>query len=285
MASQLIRVKTSAGSLGLVDTGGSGLPLLMIHGSGSSYQVFYKQWGGPLAAGRRMIAIDLPGHGTSDDAADPQHSYSVSGMTDAVEEAMGRIGVSRAAILGWSLGGHIAIEMLARGRRVAGAMICGAPPISGGLVAALRGFQASFDMLLASKETYSERDAERFEALCFGDRSHPSFRRSILRADGKARGIFVKSLTRGGHDQRRDVQQADVPVAFVNGGRDPFLRLGYFAGLHVPVPFDGGPQVIAEAGHAPFWTHPAEFNALLSRFLMQVDAHEAATVGPIRAAS
>lgn len=285
MASQLMRIHTSAGSIGLVDTGGGGLPLLLIHGSGSSHQVFYKQWGSPLANSRRMIAIDLPGHGISDDAADPQRAYGVSGMADVVQEMLAKVGVSRAAVLGWSLGGHVAIELLARRRTLAGAMICGAPPVGAGLVSALRGFQASLDMLLASKETFSERDAERFDALCFGDRSHPSFRGAILRADGRARSIFVKSLMRTGHDQRRAVLEADVPIAFVNGSADPFVRLSYFAGLQVQVPFAGGAQVVAGAGHAPFWTHPAEFNALLSRWMAEVDAHEAATVAPVRAAS
>jgi len=285
MASRLMHVKTAAGSIALVDTGGAGLPLLMIHGSGSSHQVFYRQWGGPLAAGRRMIALDLPGHGASDDAADPGRTYGVTGMAEAVEQVLARIGVRRAAILGWSLGGHVAIEMLARGRIAAGVMLCGAPPVGVGLVAALRGFQASLDMLLASRETYSQRDAERFEALCFGERSHPSFLRSILRADGRARAAFVKNLMRGGYDQRRTVLEADVPVAFVNGASDPFVRLSYFAGLAVAVPFEGGAQVVAGAGHAPFWTHPAPFNALLGRFLLQVDAHEAATALPARAAS
>jgi pimeloyl-ACP methyl ester carboxylesterase len=284
MASRLSHVKTAAGSLALVDTGGPGLPLLMIHGSGSSHQVFYRQWGGPLAAGRRMIALDLPGHGASDDASDPDRTYGVTGMAEAVEQALARIGVRRAAIRGWSLGGHVAIEMLARGGIAAGVMVCGAPPVGVGLVAALRGFQASLDMLLASRETYSQRDAERFEALCFGGRSHPSFRRSILRADGRARAVFAKSLMRGAHDQRRAVLEADVPVAFVNGALDPFVRLSYFAGLTVAAPFEGGAQVVDGAGHAPFWTHPTVFNALLGRFLLQVDAHEAAA-RPVRAAS
>lgn len=284
MASERIRVRTAAGSIGLVDTGGGGLPLLMIHGSGGSYQAFFRQWGGALAAGRRMIAIDLPGHGTSDDATDPQATYTLTGMTDAVEEAMARLGIRRAALLGWSLGGHVAIEMLARRRFAAGVMVCGAPPVGPGLVGALRGFQATLDLLLASKEHFSERDAERFETLCFGDRSHPSFHRSILRSDGRVRSIFGKSLMRAAHDQRRTVLEADLPVAFVNGGQDPFVRLGYFAGLHVAVPFRDGAQVIPDAGHAPFWTHPSAFNPLLGEFLAQVDGHEAQAV-PVRAAS
>ena len=246
------------------------MPVVFLHGSGSSRKVFERQLGSALADDWRLIALDLPGHGESFDASDPADAYSVEGLADTVEEVLDQLGIRRAAIFGWSLGGHIAIELLARNRLVAGLMLSGAPPVPPGLIGMLRGFHPSFDILLASKEAYSERDAERFETLCFDARSNPAFRQSILRTDGKARAVFSKSMMRGGTNQRAAVLGADVPVAFVNGRHDPFVRLSYFVGLKPVHLFDDEAHVIESAGHAPFWTDADEFNPLLARFLSTV---------------
>lgn len=277
-------IAARAGAVHVVDTGGTGLPLVLLHGSGASAQCFYKQWGGALAHERRMIAIDLPGHGQSDNARDPTASYTVGGFADTVQEVLGKLSVSRAAFVGWSLGGHVTIELLERGGLVAGALLVGTPPTVPGMVGSIRAFAMSLDVLLASRESYSEKDIDRFNALCFDDQGHPSFRTAIARADGRFRPIFAKDLTKT-RDQRAAVLAADVPVMFVNGANDPFVRLSYLAGLKVRLPVAGAADTIAGAGHAPFWTHPSAFNALLAQFLAAVDTHEATTDSPLRAAS
>lgn len=277
-------IAAKTGAVHVVDTGGAGLPLVLLHGSGGSAQCFYKQWGGSLAHERRMIAIDLPGHGQSDDAPDPKTTYTVGGFADIVQDVLGRLSVNRAAFLGWSLGGHVAIELMTRGGLVAGALLAGTPPTTPGIVGSLRAFAMSRDVLLASKESFSEKDIDRFNELCFDGQGHPSFRTAIARADGRFRPIFVKDLSKA-RDQRATVLAADVPVMFVNGENDPFIRLSYVAGLKVRLPVAGGAKAIAGAGHAPFWTRPAEFNRLLREFLAAVDNHEAETAGPLRAAS
>ena len=64
--------------------------------------------------------------------------------------------------MGWSLGGHVGIELMARHPGVTGLMIVGAPPVGRGPVAMLRGFQTNLDLLLAAKEQFTEREAQRF---------------------------------------------------------------------------------------------------------------------------
>ena len=284
MSTKHFDIATSSGAVHVVDTGGPGLPLVLLHGSGGSAQCFYKQWGGSPAHERRMIAIDLPGHGQSDDAHDPKASYTVGGFADTVQEVLAKLSVSRAAFVGWSLCGHVVIELMTRGGLVAGALLTGTPPTAPGLVGSLRAFSMSLDVLLASRETYSEKDVDRFNALCFEGQGHPSFRKAIARADGRYRSVFVKDLTKS-RDQRATVLAADVPIMFVNGANDPFVRLSYVAGLDVRLPVQGGAKTIPGAGHAPFWTHPTAFNVMLSQFLAAVDAHETETASPLRAAS
>jgi len=269
-------IDTSHGAVGVSDTIDGAAPLVMIHGSGSSRTVFSRQLHSHLSRDWRLIALDLPGHGESSDARDPQSTYTVTGLASCIGEVAARLGLHRFAVLGWSLGGHVAIEMAGTCDGITGLMLCGTPPVPGGLLGMLRGFHPSFDILLASKQNFTSRDVERFQSLCFGDTSNPSFRNAIERADGRLRSVFSHAMLRGqGVNQRRTVEQADIPIAFVNGFHDPFVRLSYFSGLNVPLLFEGKAQVMEGAGHAPFWEKPESFNSMLDRFLNTVAAHEA----------
>jgi pimeloyl-ACP methyl ester carboxylesterase len=93
---------------------GSGDPVLLIHGVGSQWQV-WEPVIEPLARGRDVIAIDLPGHGGSQTlpvGVEP----GASALADAVASFLDSIGVERAVIGGNSLGGWTALELAKRDR-------------------------------------------------------------------------------------------------------------------------------------------------------------------------
>ena len=264
-------IATRHGAVSVADTGGKGFPLLMLHGSGASSAVFDRQFASPLGEIYRLVALDLPGHGQSSDARHPEQTYSINGMADAVLNALDALGVSAPVVHGWSMGGHIAIELAARLPDLAGLALTGTPPVSRGPVGALRGFHASWDILLASKEVFSHKDAERFMHFCFGDAGTPDILREIERTDGRLRPIFLRSLMRGdGVDQRREVEANPVPLAMIDGAHDPIVRRGYLEHLSYANLWQDRCHVIADAGHAPFLQQPKAFNALLHRFLKDV---------------
>lgn len=272
-----LTIQTRSGNIRVSDSGGGGFPLLMIHGSGTSRHVFDRQFASLLTERWRLVAVDLPGHGQSDDAIDPQAAYSITGLAGCIDDVIEQMKIARVALFGWSLGGHVAIEVASRNDRIAGMMVVGAPPVPPGLIGMLRGFHPSFDLLLASKQKFTPRDVDRFERLCFAGNGDPAFHDMIERADGRLRAVFSNSLMRGeGADQRKTVENASVPIAFVNGADDPIVRLNYFSGLDVPNLFDGTAHVIAGAGHAVFWDRPEIFNPLVNRFLVDVSASETA---------
>ncbi len=85
---------------------GSGKPLVLLHGGFGSYEMF-----GPntdaLAAGRQVIGVDLQSHGRTP-AVDRPMQFET--MADDVAALIRHLGHERADVMGFSLGGGVALR-------------------------------------------------------------------------------------------------------------------------------------------------------------------------------
>src|SRR5579859_8269453 len=85
---------------------GSGAPLVLLHGGFGSVEMF-----GPnvdlLAADHRVIGVDLQSHGRSPAADRPMRFEA---MADDIAALMGVLKLERAAVMGFSLGGAVALR-------------------------------------------------------------------------------------------------------------------------------------------------------------------------------
>ena len=267
-------IATSHGTLAVEECGEGEMPVLLIHGNSSCRGVFRHQMQGQLSQNRRLIAFDLPGHGSSSDAPDPMRTYTRPGLADAAVELLGKLDIAECIVFGWSLGGHIAIEMLHNFPGMRGLMITGTPPVGSNNMA--QGFLGSPHAGLASRETLSEADIETFLHAIFGASAEPFLHDAMARTDGRFRKrLFEAARAGAGVDQRLAVESAQIPIAVVNGGADRIVNLDYIDTVAFGNLWDGRCHRLEGLGHAPFWEGPNEFNPILERFLrdLETDGH------------
>ena len=246
----------------------------MIHGNSTCHQVFRNQLDGPIGSTYRCIAIDLPGHGNSDDASDPDRTYHMGGYADAAVEVMNNLKVDKYAVLGWSLGGHIALDMTAATDQLTGVMICGSPPIEQGFDAISQGFDGFIEHSIASKQVLTKEDIELFATnTCGPNAPYDDFlATAVKRCDGRSRSLMIAKLACGvGRNQKALAIDSPVPLAIVNGADDAFIHNNYIADLPYKNLWEEQVYDLPNLGHAPFWESPETFDVYLDRFLQTLN--------------
>jgi len=94
---------------------GSGDAAVLVHGFASNAQ---NNWGitgwlDLLARDRRVVALDCRGHGQSDKPHE-RSAYAATSMEDDVIALMDYTGIGRTLLMGYSMGGRIAMGLLVR---------------------------------------------------------------------------------------------------------------------------------------------------------------------------
>lgn len=88
---------------------GEGDPVILVHGFASSKNTnwVYPGWVSTLTkAGYRVVALDHRGHGESTKLYDPE-DYHIGVMAGDVRALMDHLGIARADMMGYSMGGRI----------------------------------------------------------------------------------------------------------------------------------------------------------------------------------
>lgn len=93
---------------------GTGEPVVLIHGLYSSVEMNWRIPGviSALAKGHQVIALDLPGHGLSDNP-DSEEAYGLR-MVEDVILLLDHLKIKKAHIVGYSMGGIVALKLIAQ---------------------------------------------------------------------------------------------------------------------------------------------------------------------------
>ncbi|MBL8823835.1 MAG: alpha/beta hydrolase [Planctomycetia bacterium] len=90
---------------------GSGDPVVLLHGSFMTITNNWTGWIGELAKTRKVIAIEMQGHGRTGDI---DRDISTANLADDVATLLDHLKIAKADILGYSMGGGVAMQCAIR---------------------------------------------------------------------------------------------------------------------------------------------------------------------------
>ena len=262
-----LRLQVGQQNIAAYESAGTGRPIVLIHGNSSSSRVWSKQLDGPLGKKYRLIAIDLPGHGDSGRAPNPEKDYSGPGYSACIAAIARQLELKNAVFVGWSLGGHAVLEAASALPMAAGLMIFGTPPIGKG-PDGFAGFKGLSNVAFTPDPGEAEVDgwfehvfAPKFSPI------PPFFKADFRRTDGAARGCLGASAQQGLFpDEVAIVADLKIPLAMVHGAEEQIVDLDYLRRLSAPTLWRQAVQVIDHSGHTPQWEQPEAFAKLLDEF-------------------
>lgn len=276
-AAEAVRTVGRAGEIQVDDlniaywlSGDSGPVILFLHGNSSCKEAFHQQFETLRNSGLRLLAFDLPGHGCSSDASAPETQYTVTFHVRVVRHLLRALDIVRPLVFGWSLGGHLALELAGRGMDLAGIMISGTPPTGPGPDFRKYGFlPVTFELVTDSADPTIDELAQ-YVRSTYGRTVDIAqfFYDAALRTDGRAREEVSAHWARGddGCSQRIVAQGWDGTMAVLHGARDPFIDRDYLDRIDWRNLWGGRIIDIADAGHAAFFDKPDIFTPLLLDF-------------------
>jgi pimeloyl-ACP methyl ester carboxylesterase len=250
---------------------GAGPLVLLVHGSPGNGKA-WSRVGEHLAAGHRVVAPDLPGHGGTTPAA--AGAVPDVGDTAALIEALiGRVGVP-ALLVGYSYGGVVALAIALRRRVSIGALALLEPVAVSAL--GLTGdpdlharTRAVFEGYIAAVEAGDPRQVRTMVDFWFGsgafERMPEALRASMVRA-AAANVRDVRGTLRESYAPAA-LRRIPVPLTTIVGGRSPDATrtIAQAITMHVP---KASLAILDGATHAMIATHAralAETLAALAR--------------------
>jgi pimeloyl-ACP methyl ester carboxylesterase len=248
---------------------GAAGPVIFVHGNSCSSSTWNSILDGPFGRRFRCLALDLPGHGNSQEAADPS-DYSLPGYAKTLETFAQATSANDAVLVGWSLGGHIALEAAPQLQAARGFVIFGTPPIATADQMSVA-FQPNPAMAFTFAPSISPDEARGYAEAFTAPRSSLDLDEivaDVLRTDGAARAGLGASLAEGRYaDEVAITSKLQKPLAILHGEEEQLISLDYLRTLNLPTLWRHEIQLIPGAGHAPHLETPEQFTALLQDFI------------------
>jgi pimeloyl-ACP methyl ester carboxylesterase len=241
---------------------GNGTPLLLMHGLGGAIESWTNNIDA-LAKEMRVVALDLPGFGYSDK---PKMSYTIKFYVDFVASFIKKLSMAPAAIVGSSLGGHVACELAITRPEIVSRLVVISPP--GALPKSFTGTPAlkKYVKVLQAKSVAEVKKAlvavdgkpvaDDYAKIVFEKLAMPGAKEAFLsalvgsakapRLNSRLPRIKVPMMVMWGKD---DIM---IPAKYV----EPFVRLK-----------NSRIMLLENCGHRPHVDRPGVFNRLVLDFV------------------
>jgi pimeloyl-ACP methyl ester carboxylesterase len=275
---QLKQVEIDGTPVNYVDVGSPGLhhPVVLVHGLGGQWQNWLENIP-RLAQERRVLALDLPGHGLTPEP--PDGEISISGYGRYVDAFCKQLGLGKVALVGNSMGGFVAAEVaiqfperVSRLTLVSAAGISSADALQRPVLLFGRVTAAIATNTAARYHTLAARPITRHGALLLVAR-HPRLLKPDLAYEGFFKGAgkpgFEDALRAClNYDFRDRLPDVKVPTLIVWGEKDSIIPVRDANEFERLIP-DSRKLVMRDTGHIPMAERPQAFNDVLAEFLAE----------------
>lgn len=250
---------------------GDGPALLLLHGFTRDARAWEPLL--PCFDGYRTVRVDLIGHGKSDAPADPSR-YTMAHAVEDLTALLHHLEVDRAALLGYSLGGRVALHFAVEAPQLLWALVIesASPGIED---AAERAARASSDEALAASieregvEAFADRWQEqplfasqsRLPATILDEQRRQRLENSTTGLANSLRGMGAGAQ---GY-LLPELKHITVPSLFLAGELDErYAALAPLMAREVP---GAEHRIIPDAGHTTHLEQPKTFAQLVAEFL------------------
>ena len=237
---------------------GSGEPVVLLHGAFMSITDDWRLWINELAKTRKVIAIELQGHGRT---ADIKRDITYENLSDDVAALLDFLKIPSADIVGYSLGGGVAIQTAIRHpEKVRKVVSISAPIRQNGWVKEANDFWPNFKMEMM-KGTPAETEREKLNPV---PNSFPAFFEHI------------KAMAMRPYDFGADKLKATkAPFFFIHGDADG-VRMEHIAEMYAlkgggSIHGDMQPRPESRLAIIPNTTHVTLMNRMTTIVPMIID--------------
>jgi pimeloyl-ACP methyl ester carboxylesterase len=252
-------VSTRHGEIHLKEAG-EGEAVLLLHSVGCSSYEWEYVIDGLAAAGRRVIAWDMPGHGDSDPLT---RHHSIDDFADAAIALLDALVIEHAHVVGESIGGHICASLGARyGWRTRSLVFC-----ETGLMPAEewdRNWERVDQGFGAVNQTFDEI-RPRFRDLT--EDFHRRWNIDRNKAGAKAMVSAMRAIR--DFDLAAALPKIEAPSLLLWGGKNVFVSNGSSKAFAALLP-EAREVILPDSGHFPMIDEPEAFVGTLNHFFAGV---------------
>lgn len=222
-----------------------------------------------------VIAIDLAGHGSSDE---PDDGFSVSGFASDVAAILDALHVKDCIVVGHSMGCRVTLELASMRTDLTKKMVL----IDSGRMAVAEGFDERLEAMLVpfADKTFdiamSGMFSEMFFDARYDDLKQCTVERAVNFGGKKSRELGSAIMHWDAFEMPKRIGEVSIPMLVIpsngmnaEGRRTPLTQEDYAAEFalfanasdHVQL------QILENTGHFSMWERPSDINRLISEFI------------------
>ncbi|GAB6843651.1 pimeloyl-ACP methyl ester carboxylesterase [Methylorubrum rhodinum] len=247
----------------IVEISGQGPAIVFVHGFTTTAE-FWREQVAPFSRDRRVIRVNLPGHGVS--PRPEERGYAIDDFVVDLERVFTELAIEPCVLVGLSMGGTIAQRFVLKNPpRVNALVLVGATPHGLGPDVKVENVLTAIDRFGVA--IASQHVIERSFAACAPASIVDWAKNEVVQTPAHVARVAIRSLNAS--DSRSELSSIRIPTLVVVGEEDAITPPAESRALADGIP-DSWLTIIPNAAHFPMIEQPHIFNAKFSEFLNSI---------------